>query len=111
MNDNGLPPDAADEALENNRRNFLPAKPPTEARRRVDGQVMTWTNTTPAAAAAWVDDVSVVIGLMCFAGEIDGWEADHDHQLNVLNKYFPAEYQRISEVLWDARENVSNLRW
>lgn len=111
MNDNELPDEWASEALENNRRNGLPAKAPTEIRRRVDGQVLTWTSTTPAAAAAWVDDVVVAIGLMCFEAEIEAWEQDHDHQLNVLNKYFPGEYQRISEALWDARDNVSTLRW
>jgi hypothetical protein len=100
-----------DEALENNRRNGLPAKAPTELRRRVEGQVLTWTSTTPAGAAAWVDDMVIVLGLMSFEAEVESWEQDNDRSLNILNKYFPGEYQRISEALWEAHENVSTLRW
>jgi hypothetical protein len=104
-------PDVVDEALENNRRNFLPAKAPTEIRRIVDCQPLTWTSTTPAGAEAWVDDAIIAIGLMCFEAEIESWEQDNDRSLNILNKYFPGEYQRISEALWEARDNVSTLRW
>ncbi len=105
-------PDVVDEALENNRRNGLPAKAPTEIRRRQpDGTVLTWSNTSPASAEAWVDDAIIAIGLMAFAAEIETWEQDNDRSLNILNKYFPGEYQRISEALWEARDNVSTLRW
>lgn len=104
-------PDVMDEALENNRRYGLPAKPPTEIRRIVEGRPVDFTSTTPAMASAWVDDMIVTIGLMAFEAEIESWEQDNDRSLNILNKYFPSEYQRISEALWEARDNVSTLRW
>lgn len=110
MNDN-LPDDWSQEALENNRRNGLPAKPPTEIRRIVDGQPVTWTSTSPAGAAAWVDDMIKAIGMMCFEAEIDSWEQEYDRQLGILNTYFPDEHERICEELWAARENVKTLRW
>lgn len=105
-------PEVADEVHQNNRRNGLPAKPPTELRRKQpDGTVLTFTSTTPQGAKAWVDDMIEAIGLMRFAAEIDSWEQDNDRSLNILHTYFPSEWQRISEVLWDAREEVSTLRW
>jgi hypothetical protein len=111
MNDN-LPDDWSQEALENNRRNGLPAKPPTEIRRKqADGTVLTWSSTTPAGAAAWVDDMIEALGLMQFAAEIDSWERDNDRSLNILNTYFRSEWCRLSEALWDRREEVSTLRW
>ncbi len=110
-------PDVVDETLLNNRRNGLPAKPPTEIRRRLPGwtkenpQVVVYTSTTPAGAKAWVDDMIETINLMQFAAEIDGWEQDNDRSLNILCTYFSGEYQRISMALWDRREEVSTLRW
>lgn len=110
-------PDVADEAHLNNRRQGLPAKPPTEIRRRLpewtpeNPVVVVYTSTTPDGAKAWVDDMIESIGLMQFAAEIDGWEQDNDRSLNILCTYFSGEYQRISMALWDRREEVSTLRW
>lgn len=110
---NALPalPDVVDEAFQNNRRNGLPAKAPTEIRRIVDGQPIDFTTTTAAGAEAWVDDMAIEIGRMAFEAEIESWEHENDRSLNILNNYFPGEYQRICEALWEARENVSTLRW
>ena len=101
-----------DEAHLNNRLNGLPAKAPTEIRRKQpDGTVAVWTSMTPEGAKAWTDDMVQVLKLMCFAAEIDGWEAENERSLTLLHKYFPDEYQRILEEIDDARENVSRLRW
>ncbi len=102
----------AAEALQNNRVNGLPAKAPTEIRRRQpDGSVAVWTSTTPDGAKAWADDMIKELGNMCFGEEISSWEADNDRSLTILHKYFPDEYQRILEAIDDAREKVSTLRW
>lgn len=100
-------PDMVDEALENNRRYGLPAKPPTEITR----EGLTWSSTTPAGAKAWVDDMMEAIKLMLLAVEIDGWEQDNERSLGILHKYFPGEYERICDLLMDARENAKTLRW
>lgn len=101
-----------DEAFLNNRLNGLPAKAPTEMRRRqVDGTVAVWTSMTPDGAKAWVDDMAALLGQMAFAAEVDTWEQDNDRSLSLLNKYFPDEYERLCEELWASRENVSTLRW
>lgn len=101
-----------DEALQNNRVNGLPAKPPTEMRRKQpDGSVAVWTSMSPEGAKAWTDDMVKELGNMLFAEYINSWEADNDRSLTILHKYFPDEYQRILEAIDDARENVSTLRW
>ena len=112
MNDNDFPQEVVDEALQNNRLNGLPAKAPTELRRRqADGTVVVWTSTTPDGAKAWVDDMIAALGQMAFAAEIDSWEQENDRSLILLSKYYPDEYERICEELWVSRENVSTLRW
>lgn len=112
MNDNDIPQEVVDEALLNNRRNGLPAKTPTEIRRRqADGTIAVWTSMTPDGARAWVDDMIESISLMCFAAEIDSWEQDNDRSLTILSKYFAGEYQRMVMALDDRREDVSTLRW
>lgn len=101
-----------DEAHLNNRLNGLPAKAPTEIRRKqADGTVAVWTSMTPEGAKAWTDDMVHELGEMLFAEYINSWEADYDRQLTILHKYFPDEYQRILEAIDGARENVSTLRW
>ncbi len=102
----------ASEALQNNRVNGLPAKAPTEIRRKQpDGSVAVWTSTSPEGAKAWTDDMVKELGDMLFAEYINSWEADNDRSLTILHKYFPDEYQRILEAIDDAREKVSTLRW
>jgi hypothetical protein len=106
-----VPEDWMDEALANNRANGLPANPPTEMRRYVNGEVVSWSNTSAAMAKAWVDDMTQLLGQMCFTAEIDGWEQDNERRLDILHRYYPEEYERICEELWAARENVNQLRW
>ncbi len=104
-------PDVVDEALENNRRNGLPAKPPTEIRRKQpDGTVAVWTSTTPAGAAAWTDDMLKAIADLWCAEQIQCWENDHDRSLTITHKYFPDQYQRILNALDEQREEVSTTR-
>ena len=103
-----------DEALENNRRYGLPAKAPTEIRRKQpDGSVAVWTNMTPAGAKAWTDDMLIELlpDRMLYTEQVDSWERDNDRSLSILHRYFPDQYDRIAEALWDARENVKQLRW
>lgn len=101
-----------DEALQNNRVNGLPAKAPTEMRRKqADGSVAVWTNTSPAAAKAWVDDMVIEIRRMDYAEQINSWEQEYDRPLTLLSKYFPEEHERVCEELWLARENASTKRW
>jgi hypothetical protein len=112
MNDNDLTQEILDEAHTNNRINGLPAKAPTEIRRRqADGTVAVWTSMTPEGAKAWADDMIDAIRQMSFAAEIDSWEQEQDRSLSLLSKYYPDEYERICEELWTSRENVNTLRW
>jgi hypothetical protein len=105
-------PDMMVEALQQNRVQALPALPPTETRRKLDdGTVAVFSSTTPEAAKAWTDDMIVLIGQMAFAAEIDGWENENDRRLTILHTYFPDQYQRLLDALWDARENVKTLTW
>jgi hypothetical protein len=102
----------AEEAHANNRRSGLPAKAPTELRRKQpDGSVAVWTSMTPEGAKAWTDDMVHELGEILFAEYINSWETDNDRSLTILHKYFPDEYQRILEAIDDAREKVSTLRW
>ena len=104
--------EVADEALENNRRYGLPAKAPTEIRRKQpDGTVAMWTNMTPAGAEAWTDDMVVEIKQLTLSDQIRTWEEEHDRWLTILHKYFPDQYQRILDALSDAREEVSTTRY
>ncbi len=97
--------DWLDEALENNRRKGLPAKAPTELTR--DG--VTFTSTTEAGAAAWVDDVEQMLGLSCTEWEIDELVADAQRSMRILEKYFPDQDWRLLDAIQKAREEARSL--
>ena len=95
----------ADEALENNRRNCLPAKPPTEITR----EGVTFTTTTPPMAAAWVDDMAVEIRRMLTEWEIDEWVASNQRAMRILETYFPDEDWRLLDEIKAARGNARTI--
>ena len=109
-------PDLQDEALQNNRINGLPAKRPTEIRRKApewtkaNPVVLEWTSTTPEGAKAWVDDMILELQRMDFAEQVASWELEFDRDLTILHKYFAVQYDRILDAIWDAKENARTLR-
>ncbi len=95
----------ADEALENNRRNCLPAKPPTEITR----EGVTFTSTTPPMATAWVDDMIVELKHMVSEWEIDEFVASNQRAMRILETYFPDEDWRLCDEIRAARENARTI--
>jgi hypothetical protein len=65
-------PDMMDEALEVNRRQCLPAKPPTK-------------NSSHAMAKAWCDDMAIELKQMVTQWEIDEWKADNQRYIHILH--------------------------
>lgn len=91
-------PDMMDEALEQNRRQCLPAKPPTR-------------NSSHAMAKAWCDDMAVELKQLVSMWEANEWWGENYRYLEVLRGTHYDLYQDLVFVEFEnAIDNARSIK-